>query len=210
MKILTLYHFKTWTSAQKSSVEHWHNQQHCTACTHKRWVLGKSCIQNCKLTHFNVNGVCPPCNDLIRKSLLNWQEFHARPGILFCFLFPKGASSWIPASQIFQCICLIICEFRKKQQFIWYHQWNLPSHAIIDLLLRDSPLYTPLVRPHLECCIQPGVTSRGKPWTCQSKSTVGPKGWSYGWSTSPVKKGWDSGLHPGEGSRETLMKSFNI
>ena len=37
-----------------------------------------------------------------------------------------------------------------------------------------------------------GALSTGKSWTCWSGSRGGPQKWSEGWSTSPMRKGWES------------------
>jgi len=37
-----------------------------------------------------------------------------------------------------------------------------------------------------------GALSTGKTWTCWSRSREGPQKRSEGWSTSPVRTGWET------------------
>ena len=51
------------------------------------------------------------------------------------------------------------------------------------------PLYSTLVRPHLEYCRQAWGPQYRKDLELLEESRGGPLRWSEGWSTSPVRKG---------------------
>jgi len=54
------------------------------------------------------------------------------------------------------------------------------------------PLCSTLVRPQLESCIQLWSPQHGKDMELLGRVHRRPQKWSEGWSTSPVRKGWES------------------
>ena len=68
------------------------------------------------------------------------------------------------------------------------HSFSQPIHLLFlhdllyDLLLSWEPTAT-----------SSGAPSTRRTWICWSRSGGGPQKWSEGWSTSPLRTGWESG-----------------
>ena len=54
------------------------------------------------------------------------------------------------------------------------------------------PLYSALVRAHLESCLQLWSPQHKKDMELLERVQMKPLKWSEGWSTSPMRKGWES------------------
>lgn len=71
------------------------------------------------------------------------------------------------------------------------------------------PLYSALVRPHLECCASSGLRSTRDVWTLWRESNDGQIRWWRDWSMSPMRKSWenwDRSAWRREGSGRVLYK----
>ena len=74
------------------------------------------------------------------------------------------------------------------------------------------PLYSALMRPHLESCIQLWSSQHKKDMDLLEQVQRRLQRWSKGWSTSPVTKGWESwgfSAWRKEGWEELLLLPFS-
>jgi len=75
-----------------------------------------------------------------------------------------------------------------------------------------SPSALPLWGPSWSATCRPGAPSTRRKWSCWSGSRVEPWGYSEGWNTSPMRKGWERWtclVWRREGSKETSLWPFS-
>jgi len=99
---------------------------------------------------------------------------------------PRTWGCWLTKSSIWPSS---VCSQPRRPTMSWtaskvawpagQERWFCPS-----TLLWWAPTWSP--------ASSSGALSTGKTWSCCSRSRGGPQKRSEGWSTSPVKKGWES------------------